>query len=106
MIKTALTAALVFGSVSVALASEFDPNLGNRYPQATTQMPEPQRRADRLGRHQRRAGLVRPRVAQLRRWLLSLACYLAALADGKSFHTSLPSAPNSREPVSPRRFCP
>jgi len=38
MIKTALTAALVFGSVSVALASEFDPNLGNRYPQATTQM--------------------------------------------------------------------
>jgi hypothetical protein len=34
MIKTALTAALVFGSVSVALASEFDPNLGNRYPQA------------------------------------------------------------------------
>ena len=37
MIKTALTAALVFGSVSVALASEFDPNLGNRYPQATTQ---------------------------------------------------------------------
>ena len=38
MIKTALTAALVFGSVSVALASEFDPNLGNRYPQANTQM--------------------------------------------------------------------
>jgi hypothetical protein len=38
MIKTALTAALIFGSVSVALASEFDPNLGNRYPQATTQM--------------------------------------------------------------------
>ena len=32
MIKTALSAALVFGSVSVALASEFDPNLGNRYP--------------------------------------------------------------------------
>ena len=38
MIKTALTAALVIGSVSVALAGEFDPNLGNRYPQATTQM--------------------------------------------------------------------
>lgn len=38
MIKTALTAALVIGSMSVALASEFDPNLGNRYPQATTQM--------------------------------------------------------------------
>ena len=35
MIKTALTAALVIGSMSVALASEFDPNLGNRYPQAT-----------------------------------------------------------------------
>ena len=35
MIKTALTAALVIGSVSFALASEFDPNLGNRYPQAT-----------------------------------------------------------------------
>ena len=35
MIKTALTAALVLGSVSVALAGEFDPNLGNRYPQAT-----------------------------------------------------------------------
>ena len=32
MIKTALTAALVIGSMSVALASEFDPNLGNRYP--------------------------------------------------------------------------
>ena len=40
MIKTALTAALVFGSVSVALASEFDPNQGNRYPQATTQVFE------------------------------------------------------------------
>ena len=40
MIKTALTAALIFGSVSVALASEFDPNLGNRYPQATTQQFE------------------------------------------------------------------
>ena len=38
MIKTALTAALVLGSVSFALASEFDPNLGNRYPQATSQM--------------------------------------------------------------------
>ena len=38
MIKTALTAALVFGSVSVALASEFDANLGNRYPQAAAQM--------------------------------------------------------------------
>lgn len=38
MIKTALTAALVIGSMSVALASEFDPNLGNRYPQAATQM--------------------------------------------------------------------
>ena len=38
MIKTALTAALVFGSVSVALASEFDPNLGNRYPQASTEV--------------------------------------------------------------------
>ena len=38
MIKTALTAALVLGSVSFALASEFDPNLGNRYPLATTQM--------------------------------------------------------------------
>ena len=35
MIKTALTAALVLGSVSFALASEFDSNLGNRYPQAT-----------------------------------------------------------------------
>ena len=38
MIKTALTAALVIGSMSVALASEFDPNLGNRYPQATSQV--------------------------------------------------------------------
>ena len=38
MIKTVLTAALVLGSVSFALASEFDPNLGNRYPQATSQM--------------------------------------------------------------------
>jgi hypothetical protein len=38
MIKTALTAALVLGSVSFALASEFDANLGNRYPQATSQM--------------------------------------------------------------------
>lgn len=35
MIKTILTTALVIGSMSVALASEFDPNLGNRYPQAT-----------------------------------------------------------------------
>jgi hypothetical protein len=38
MIKTALTAALVIGSMSVALASEFDPNLGNRYPQANAQV--------------------------------------------------------------------
>jgi hypothetical protein len=38
MIKTALTAALIFGSVSVALASEFDPNLENRYPQAKQTM--------------------------------------------------------------------
>ena len=38
MIKTALTAALVLGSVSFALASEFDPNLGNRYPQASAQL--------------------------------------------------------------------
>ena len=35
MLKTALTTALIFGSVSVALATEFDPNQGNRYPQAS-----------------------------------------------------------------------
>jgi hypothetical protein len=35
--KTALVAALIFGTASVALASEFDPNLGNRYPQAGAQ---------------------------------------------------------------------
>jgi hypothetical protein len=35
--KTALIAALTLGSVSVALADgEFDGNLQNRYPQATT----------------------------------------------------------------------
>lgn len=38
--KTALTAALIFGTVSVALASEFDGNLANRYPQATSQVLE------------------------------------------------------------------
>jgi hypothetical protein len=32
MIKTALTAALVLGSVSLAMATGFDPNLANRYP--------------------------------------------------------------------------
>ena len=37
MLKTALTAALVFGSVSAALATEFDPNQQNRYPQASAQ---------------------------------------------------------------------
>ncbi len=37
MLKTALTAALIFGSASVALATEFDPNLQNRYPQASSQ---------------------------------------------------------------------
>ena len=30
--KTALIAALILGTASVAMASEFDPNLGNRYP--------------------------------------------------------------------------
>jgi hypothetical protein len=37
IIKTALIAALTLGSVAVASASEFDGNLQNRYPQATTQ---------------------------------------------------------------------
>ena len=32
MIKTALTAAIVLGTASVALATEFDPNPANRYP--------------------------------------------------------------------------
>lgn len=40
MLKTTLTAALIFGSVSVALATEFDPNLGNRYPQAASRVLE------------------------------------------------------------------
>jgi hypothetical protein len=40
MFKTALTAALIFGTASVALASEFDGNLANRYPQATSQVLE------------------------------------------------------------------
>ncbi len=35
MIKTALTTALIIGTVSMASASEFDPNLQNRYPQAS-----------------------------------------------------------------------
>ena len=35
--KTALVAAIVFGTASVALASEFDANLANRYPQAGAQ---------------------------------------------------------------------
>jgi len=38
MIKTAITAALVLGSVSFAMASEFDANQQNRYPQANTQV--------------------------------------------------------------------
>ena len=38
--KTALTAALIFGTASVALASEFDGNLANRYPQAAAQAME------------------------------------------------------------------
>lgn len=32
MTKIALTAAIIFGTASVALASEADPNLLNRYP--------------------------------------------------------------------------
>lgn len=35
MIKTALTTALVIGSISAAFATSFDPNLENRYPQAS-----------------------------------------------------------------------
>jgi hypothetical protein len=35
--KTALIAVLTLGTVAVASASEFDGNLQNRYPQATTQ---------------------------------------------------------------------
>jgi hypothetical protein len=34
--KTALIAVLTLGTVAVASASEFDPNLQNRYPQAFT----------------------------------------------------------------------
>ena len=75
MIKTALTAALVLGSVSFALASEFDPNLGNRYPQATQSFQTRNVALRSSHRHQQRAGLVRSRVAQLRRRLLRLACY-------------------------------
>jgi len=37
MLKTALTAAIIFGTASVALASEFDGNLQNRYPQVATE---------------------------------------------------------------------
>ena len=36
MMKTALTTALIIGTVSAALATEFDSNLQNRYPQAST----------------------------------------------------------------------
>jgi hypothetical protein len=36
IIKTALIAVLTLGTVAVASASEFDGNLQNRYPQATT----------------------------------------------------------------------
>ena len=39
MIKTALVAALTLGTISVAFADGFDPNLGNRYPQATQVAP-------------------------------------------------------------------
>jgi hypothetical protein len=39
MIKTALIAALTLGTISVAFADGFDPNLGNRYPQATQVAP-------------------------------------------------------------------
>jgi len=34
MIKTALTTALIIGSISAAFATSFDPNMENRYPQA------------------------------------------------------------------------
>jgi len=37
MLKTILTAALILGATS-AFASEFDGNLQNRYPQATSQV--------------------------------------------------------------------
>ena len=36
MLKTTLAAILILGTASAALASEFDPNLENRYPQATS----------------------------------------------------------------------
>jgi len=39
MIKTALIAALTLGTISVASADGFEPNLGNRYPQATQVAP-------------------------------------------------------------------
>ena len=35
MLKTALAAILILGTVSASFASEFDGNLGNRYPQAS-----------------------------------------------------------------------
>ena len=76
MIKTALTAALVLGSVSFALASEFDPNLGNRYPQATTQLQSrnvaltgsPSSAASRPGSTARRAASAAATKTCLLRW--------------------------------------
>jgi hypothetical protein len=36
MLKTTLAAVLIFGTASIALATEFDGNMENRYPQATS----------------------------------------------------------------------
>ena len=38
MLKTTLAAILILGTVSATFASEFDGNLENRYPQATSQV--------------------------------------------------------------------
>jgi hypothetical protein len=38
--KILVAAALVLGTSSLALATEFDPNLGNRYPGASTVVTE------------------------------------------------------------------
>ena len=38
MLKTTLAALIILGTASAALASEFDANLENRYPQATSHM--------------------------------------------------------------------
>jgi hypothetical protein len=60
MFKTTLVAVLTLGTIAVASAQEFDPNLGNRYPAYNAPVAA-------HGWHSRNAAMMRGHAATVRR---------------------------------------